>query len=504
MNTIAPVPRQTRAGVLAGLFGSLAVAVALPMPAHAAALDARHDQVTAVKGGRTKIDVLRNDTLPASGYSVRIKKRPQHGRARFNADNKLVYDARPGFTGIDRVVYVLADAQGRRDTATVTIRVKPGNKSSLRRSRVNARPDRASVTQGERVHVNVLRNDDHPAKGYRLTIKTPPRYGQAYFNKNNELVYKAPRNKAGADRVVYVLTDAEGRSDKAIVEIWVSRAMKGGGARKAKPIARPDRARVAQGRKVYINVLRNDDHPPKGYRLRIRKPPQYGHAYFNSNQKLVYVAPTNYAGMDRVVYVLEDATKRRDTAVVQIAVQGPGSGGSTERAVLKARPDTGSVEAGQRLILDVLANDQGLQHAPFELAIVDPPTKGSAVVQADNTVAYVAPAGFDGQDQFTYRVRDALGNQAMATGTVQVTCKSCAQGPKLILSWDPPPATVDAYRIYFDNTPQADALLLEVSVIDGDVDAARPRVQFDVLGDLRAKRGDTVCFRVRAVAGDES
>lgn len=80
-----------------------------------------------------------------------------------------------------------------------------------------------------------------------------------------------------------------------------------------------------------------------------------------------------------------------------------------------------SAVAGQNVprIINVLANDLGLNNAPISVSIVTPPASGTATANADGTITYLS--GVVGVDSFVYRLTDSLGQTAQATVSVTIT-----------------------------------------------------------------------------------
>jgi len=80
-----------------------------------------------------------------------------------------------------------------------------------------------------------------------------------------------------------------------------------------------------------------------------------------------------------------------------------------------------SAVAGQNVprIINVLANDLGLNNAPISVSIVTPPASGTATANANGTITYLS--GVVGVDSFVYRLTDSLGQTAQATVSVTIT-----------------------------------------------------------------------------------
>lgn len=70
------------------------------------------------------------------------------------------------------------------------------------------------------------------------------------------------------------------------------------------------------------------------------------------------------------------------------------------------------------VVIDVLANDTDLEGAPLQILSVSAPTMGTATVNGDGTITYIADPGYAGADRFTYVVSDG---GLTASGTVDVS-----------------------------------------------------------------------------------
>lgn len=78
--------------------------------------------------------------------------------------------------------------------------------------------------------------------------------------------------------------------------------------------------------------------------------------------------------------------------------------------------------------INVLANDTDPDGNPLTVTSVTQPIKGSAVINAGQTITFKPAAGSSGPVQFTYVVKDAAGGMASATVDVMVTTLVLALG----------------------------------------------------------------------------
>ncbi len=158
---------------------------------------------------------------------------------------------------------------------------------------------------------------------------------------------------------------------------------------------------------------------------------------FNVNNKLDIGESWTYAGNYTVTRRDVDSGKVVNTAIL-IAKDMAGtevrdtSGTATDNNIPTVVPvDQGPVTNNDRaitpqatsVIVPILSNDYAGK-SPIDsttIEIMSRPENGSILVQADGTVYYLPNANFVGEDLFTYRVRDSLGNWSnVSTVTISV------------------------------------------------------------------------------------
>jgi hypothetical protein len=84
-----------------------------------------------------------------------------------------------------------------------------------------------------------------------------------------------------------------------------------------------------------------------------------------------------------------------------------------------ANDDVASVHSGQKVLLDVLANDDG-GPVPSTVQIVNAPSVGAATVQASGEILYVHDGTSAGPVTFTYQVSGPGGISAPGTVTISL------------------------------------------------------------------------------------
>lgn len=178
------------------------------------------------------------------------------------------------------------------------------------------------------------------------------------------------------------------------------------------PVAVADATSTPTGTPVVIEVLANDPDPDGGL-LSVTGVdlPAHGTAEV-TGAGVTYRPAAGFVGDDVFTYTVANSSELTDSAVVTVTVTAPANAAPTAVA------DNATVEAGQTVIVPVLANDTDDDGDALTLISATDGAHGGAAV-AGQYVSYSASAGFVGDDSFAYVVSDSQG--ATATGTVTLT-----------------------------------------------------------------------------------
>ena len=121
-----------------------------------------------------------------------------------------------------------------------------------------------------------------------------------------------------------------------------------------------------------------------------------------------------------------------------------------------ALADSVATPAGERILIDVLANDSDLDGDALSIAAVGSPAHGSAAI-AGGLLEYTPEAGYTGTDRFSYTVVDGRGGTATAMVTVAIAVAA-----------NRPPTAVDDRATTAPGTAVSIAVLANDSDPDGD------------------------------------
>ena len=382
---------------------------------HPAAAD---DSLSVDEDGRTRAEVLANDADPDGGDRIRVisASAPGHGQARVvDAGAAVEYAPDPNYHGLDRFSYVVADAAGLADTATVEVTVTPVNDAP------EAADDQATTPEDEAVEIPVLDNDaDLDGDRLRVESVSPPGHGTAEVAaQGTSVTYTPDPNYHGPDRFTYVAADPGGLADTATVEVTVTPVNDA-------PEAVDDRAATPEDEAVEIPVLDNDADLD-GDRLRVESvsPPGHGTAGVAADGTgVTYTPDPNYHGPDRFTYVAADPGGLADTATVEITV-------TPVNDAPQAADDQATTPEDEAVEIPVLDNDADLDGDRLRVESVSPPGHGTAEVAAQGTsVTYTPDPNYHGPDRFTYVAADPEG--LADTATVEITVTPVNDGPAAV------------------------------------------------------------------------
>ena len=180
------------------------------------------------------------------------------------------------------------------------------------------------------------------------------------------------------------------------------------------PVANNDTASVDSGETIIINVLANDTDVEGGALTPvIVTNPQHGSVVINSDGTISYTNNDSGDVADSFTYYVSDGTDGSNTATVSIGV--------IQNEAPVAINDTASVDSGETVIINVLANDTDADGDTLTPTIVTNPQHGSVVINSDGTISYTSNGtSTEVSDSFTYTVSDGKDTSNVATVSIDV------------------------------------------------------------------------------------
>jgi hypothetical protein len=187
---------------------------------------AEDDHATTVEGRDVRVEMVANDT----GDSLRIKAfDPGKIMGAVGCEQPMLscdYIAAPGFTGEEKFGYTVEDAQGRTDTATVYVTVKPEGGSGKGKKPPIARDDHATTSEGREVMIEMVANDS--GKDLEIDrVKPGNTHGDIICDADVEAgrmlscAYTPVKGFTGTDEFEYTAKDVYDKTDDAKVVVEV-------------------------------------------------------------------------------------------------------------------------------------------------------------------------------------------------------------------------------------------------------------------------------------------
>src|SRR5262249_44694477 len=217
------------------------------------------------------------------------------------------------YVGPDSFTYQVDDGNGRTDTATVFITVRPEDQPPI------AQDDHVSTAESTIVILTPLDNDSDPdGDGLVIDQLGSPSHGQN-GRLGNTVGYLPDPGFTGTDSFTYEISDGRGGLSTATIFITV------GGT--PVPVATADSYSVAHDHVLHIaasGVLANDTDP-NGEALAavLATGPAVGSLTLNADGSFDYTPPVGFVGTASFTYMAEDSSADSAPATVTINVVDP-------------------------------------------------------------------------------------------------------------------------------------------------------------------------------------
>ena len=224
----------------------------------------------------------------------------------------LDYEATSTYT----LEILATDLAGASVTKTLTINVTDQNDLPI------AQNDSFSVAEDQSLQGNVIAGSDTDQDGDALSavlISGPTHASRFILNADGSFDYQGNANYNGQDQFQYRVTDGQGNSNVATVQIQVSSVNDA-------PVAVSDSYVMGQAEtlQVLINgVLSNDSDIENDPVVAILvQKPAHGTLQFRADGTFTYVPDNSFFGIDEFTYVPNDGAANGNVVRVQIVIQG--------------------------------------------------------------------------------------------------------------------------------------------------------------------------------------
>jgi hypothetical protein len=385
------------------------------------------------------LDVLANDRDPDGG-PLTLRSAGTATRGTTTAvGNAVMYRPNPDANGTDSFTYTVADDRGETTTGRVNVTIKSVD------DKVAAVDDTAQVIERAATGVAVLGNDTGLGDGVKsVSVSGAPAHGKTQVGNDNTIAYTANADYAGADSFEYKVTDTDGDSSTARVNIEVI-------AVDDIPVANDDDVSTPAGKPLNGIDVQANDTSPDGKRATWPVDPATGQAvdsnnafstelggtFVRSKGRLNYTPPRGVTGPDTFRYVLVDGQRADDpfggdlsnvaTVTVNLGTNSPPK---------KIRDAQFVVPEGQ---VGVCEGNCSLAGSDKDPVVRDPegdrmtftlrqaPTAAPLNLKADGTFRYGPAPAAGTPDSFTFVADDGNGESEVITVAITVTPPQQAQ-----------------------------------------------------------------------------
>jgi large repetitive protein len=396
-----------------------------------------NDTATTAEDTPITINVKGNDT-DVDGDTLTVQSVTQGAKGTVSiVSGQVLYTPNANYNGTDSFTYVISDGNGGTSTATVNVTITPVNDAPV------AVNDTVSTAEDTPVTISVLSNDtDVENDTLTITTKTNGANGTVTI-VGNQLKYTPNANYNGTDSFTYVISDGNGGTSTATVNVTVTPVNDA-------PVAVNDTVSTAEDTPITINVKGNDTDVD-GDTLTVQSVTQgtKGTVSIVSGQ-VKYTPNANYNGTDSFTYVINDGNGGTSTATVNVTV-------TPVNDAPVAVNDTVSTAEDTPITINVKGNDTDVDGDTLTVQSVTQGTKGTVSI-VSGQVKYTPNANYNGTDSFTYVISDGNGGTSSATVNVTITPVN-----------DPPVALNDSYSVNEDTALNV-AVASGVLANDSDVD----------------------------------
>lgn len=331
------------------------------------------------------------------------------GKVTFDSDGTITFDPAENASGTALINYTVTDNDGSTATAQMSIDVQAVNDAPI------GVTDIITLNEDFATNIDVLANDtDVDSSTLTVTAVTNPAHGSVTVNADNTVTYTPALDYYGSDSFTYTISDGEGGTDTATVNMTINPVNDA-------PVAVDNTVTLNEDMATTITVLDGDsDVDSSTLTVIAASNPVHGSITINTDNTVTYTPEANYYGTDSFTYTVSDGMGGTDTAAVSLTVDPV-----NDNPV--AVDDSFTLDENIATTFSVLDNDTDIDSTTLTVEATSIPAHGSVFVNADNTVTYTPEADYSGTDSFTYTVTD--GDGGTDTATVNLTVNPVTEDP---------------------------------------------------------------------------
>jgi len=365
----------------------------------------------------------------AENATVTILTFPKHGDLIEEGNGDFSYQNDGSEHSQDSIVYQLSNADGEKSIAGIMINVSSVNDAPV------ANNDTVSVKAGSNVEIRALNNDtdvDSPS----LSIQSVGSSSLGSLEAMGQVIVFDVGQVAGTEVVSYVISDSEGATASAELNITVTEAAAGSGTYTTgdasggstatptgvAPVAAAKTYNVEEGSTLTVDVaMLGVSGGAMGVSVSsgLLEYPEHGEVIMNEDGTFVYTHIGDDEEADQFIFEIYND-------------YGTSSAVATINIIPKMDPprvnnDRARTSSGTAVRIDLLRNDKDKDSAlnPGGIKITEQPVNGMVeIIGSTGEVMYTPKDGFTGKDFFRYRLADAItGELSQRAAKVKVRVK---------------------------------------------------------------------------------
>ena len=368
------------------------------------------------------------DVLSISNISV------DSGTIIQNADGTLTFTPDPDFNGPVTLTYLVDDGNGGTAPATIFINVQAVVDAPV------ANPDTAVTDEDQPVTIDVLSNDTDADNDVLTVVQATSTDGTVVIDGNGDLVFTPNANFNGTTIINYVIEDPSGQVSSSTVTVDVL------------PINDPPVAPALDLSMDEDSVLNVDvigaANDPDGDTLSITSiSVDVGTVTVGPDGSVFFTPPENYSGPATISYTLDDGNGGRVTSVVNVDVLPINDLPELDDISVTVPGNTASV-------IDIVSSVVDPDSSTFTVVSATV-LEGSVDINADGTITYSPPNGFEGSVQGEVCIEDDAG--AVVCADLNIT----------VVLTNTPPVAIDLNLV----TPEDTSLFIDATASDAQNDS---------------------------------
>ncbi len=317
-----------------------------------------------------------------------------------------------------------------------------------------AENDTLSTSENTAVSFNLLSND-HGLEdgGIVITLSSAPANGSTSLAQNGTVTYSPNGGYAGSDQFTYRVTDADGDSSSAIVNVTID-------AINYLPIAHDDSIEINAGSSVTVNVLTNDTGlEDGGITVTLDNTPTNGSVQIDQNGTITYTPNSGYVGSDSLTYRITDSDGDSSSANFNLIIhplisQQPASD-DAEETMSTGRMDL----ASSNLELTLHTNGTGGQRVGLRFKLDVP--SNSIITNA--YIQFTTSQTSSGVSNLFIFAEKSTNAAAFASNDLNLFRRPASD---ITINWMPPDWNTIGQKEISQRTPDLSALIQEIITLD--------------------------------------